>query len=104
MTAEEMFDGFDHAGYRDEVVERWGSDAHETGDRWWRGLGDDGRRAFQEEQRRIATATIADAERSGIWPGRIVTRISPARTFCEADAEDQHYLELYPDQKNQFDL
>lgn len=36
LMAEEMLDGFDHARYRDEVVERWGEDAYAEGDRWWR--------------------------------------------------------------------
>lgn len=36
MVAEKMFDGFDHAQYKDEVEERWGKDAYAKSDAWWR--------------------------------------------------------------------
>ena len=29
--AEDMFDGFDHTQYKDEVEERWGKDAYAEG-------------------------------------------------------------------------
>ena len=35
MMAENMFDGFDHTRYREEVEQRWGADAYTSGDRWW---------------------------------------------------------------------
>jgi DNA-binding transcriptional MerR regulator len=38
LMANEVFDGFDHTHYRDEVTERWGEQAYATGDRWWRGM------------------------------------------------------------------
>ena len=38
LMAEEMLNGFDHTKYRDEVVERWGRDAYDRSDRWWRGM------------------------------------------------------------------
>ncbi len=47
IMPEKMFDGFDHTQYRDEVESRWGADAYATSDRWWRGLTDDERRAWQ---------------------------------------------------------
>jgi DNA-binding transcriptional MerR regulator len=31
----EMFDGFDHTQYRDEVERRWGAQAYADGARWW---------------------------------------------------------------------
>ena len=34
--AEQMFDGFDHTQYKDEVEERWGKDAYAKSDAWWR--------------------------------------------------------------------
>jgi peptide-methionine (S)-S-oxide reductase len=49
-----------------------------------------------DEQRRIAEATIADVEASGLWPGKVVTEISPAGPFWEAEPEHQHYLERFP--------
>ena len=36
LMAEEMFDGFDHTQYKEEVEERWGKDAYTTSDSWWR--------------------------------------------------------------------
>lgn len=38
LMAQDMFDGFDHTQYREEVEERWGRDAYAESDRWWRGL------------------------------------------------------------------
>lgn len=50
-----------------------------------------------DEQRQVAESTIADLDASGIWPGKVVTEISEAGTFWEAEAEDQNYLQRYPD-------
>ena len=55
-----------------------------------------------DEQRQVAEDTIADADASGLWPGEVVTKISEAGSFWEAEAEDQGYLQHYPDGKNQF--
>ena len=49
-----------------------------------------------EQQRRVAEDTIADVEASGLWPGRVVTELSPAGDFWEAEPEHQDYLERYP--------
>ena len=49
-----------------------------------------------EEQRRVAEDTIADVETSGLWPGKVVTELSPAGDFWEAEPEHQDYLERYP--------
>ena len=38
LMAEEMFKGFDHTEYKDEVEQRWGKDAYATSDAWWRSL------------------------------------------------------------------
>jgi DNA-binding transcriptional MerR regulator len=48
LMAEEMFDGFDHTAYREEVETRWGADAYAEGDRWWRGMDAAERRSWQE--------------------------------------------------------
>jgi peptide-methionine (S)-S-oxide reductase len=55
-----------------------------------------------DEQRQVAADTIADADASGTWPGKVVTKISEAGPFWAAEAEDQDYLQHYPDGKNQF--
>ena len=50
-----------------------------------------------DEQKRIASDTIADVDASGIWPGKVVTEVAPAGAFWEAEPEHQDYLEHYPD-------
>jgi peptide-methionine (S)-S-oxide reductase len=50
-----------------------------------------------EEQKRIAEDTIADVDASGLWPGKVVTEVTPAGDFWEAEPEHQDYLEHYPD-------
>lgn len=61
--AEQMFDGFDHTRYRDEVEERWGKDAYARSDAWWRGLSADEKAAFQERIARLAADWTDAAER-----------------------------------------
>ena len=48
------------------------------------------------EQKAVAEDTIADVEASGLWPGKVVTEVSPAGDFWEAEPEHQDYLERYP--------
>jgi peptide-methionine (S)-S-oxide reductase len=48
------------------------------------------------KQKRIAEDTIADVEASGLWPGEVVTEVSPAGPFWEAEPEHQDYLEKNP--------
>ena len=49
-----------------------------------------------DEQRQVAEDTIADVDASGIWPGKVVTEISEAVPFWEAEPEHQDYLQRYP--------
>jgi len=49
-----------------------------------------------DEQRRVAEETIADVQGSGRWPGKVVTEVTPAGAFWEAEPEHQDYLERYP--------
>jgi peptide-methionine (S)-S-oxide reductase len=49
-----------------------------------------------DAQRRVAEDTIADVEASGLWPGKVVTEVTPAGPFWEAEPEHQDYLEHYP--------
>jgi peptide-methionine (S)-S-oxide reductase len=51
---------------------------------------------LDEEQKRIALDTIADVEASGLWPGKVVTEVSPASDFWQAEPEHQDYLQHYP--------
>ncbi|MDP1584648.1 MAG: peptide-methionine (S)-S-oxide reductase MsrA [Bradyrhizobium sp.] len=50
-----------------------------------------------EAQRDEAIRTIEDVNASGLWPGRVGTRVSPAGAFREAEPEHQDYLERYPE-------
>ncbi|GCE77763.1 MerR family transcriptional regulator [Cellulomonas biazotea] len=65
VMAEDMFDGFDHTQYQDEVEERWGKDAYARSDAWWRGLSADEKTAFQDETAALARAWASAAE-SGV--------------------------------------
>jgi peptide-methionine (S)-S-oxide reductase len=50
-----------------------------------------------DAQKREAEDTIADVEASGLWPGKVVTEVSPVGPFWEAEPEHQDYLEKYPE-------
>ncbi|MFE3441835.1 MerR family transcriptional regulator [Nocardia sp. NPDC059180] len=67
LVAAEVFDGFDHTQYKDEVIERWGKDAYESGDRWWRSLSAGDKQAFQQAQLDIA-ADFGRARAAGLDP------------------------------------
>jgi methionine-S-sulfoxide reductase len=49
-----------------------------------------------EAQKAVAEDVIADVEASGLWPGKVVTELSPAGDFWEAEPEHQDYLERIP--------
>ncbi|HIP68853.1 MAG TPA: peptide-methionine (S)-S-oxide reductase [Chromatiales bacterium] len=49
-----------------------------------------------EEQREVAQKTIGDVNASGLWPGPVVTKVSPAVDFWEAEPEHQDYLQRIP--------
>ncbi len=50
-----------------------------------------------EAQKKVAEDTIADVDASGLWPGKVVTEVTPAGPFWEAEPEHQDYLQKYPD-------
>jgi DNA-binding transcriptional MerR regulator len=54
LMADEMFDGFDHTQYEQEVTERWGKEAYDRGNRWWSALSEQERKAIMQEQADIA--------------------------------------------------
>jgi peptide-methionine (S)-S-oxide reductase len=49
-----------------------------------------------EEQKEAADTMIDAVNQSGLWPGKVVTKVSPAGDFWEAEPEHQDYLERYP--------
>lgn len=67
LMAEEMFDGFDHTRYKEEVEQRWGKDAYAKSDAWWRGLSVDDKQAWKQLMEQLGRDWIAAAQR-GIDP------------------------------------
>jgi peptide-methionine (S)-S-oxide reductase len=51
---------------------------------------------LDDEQKQVAEDTIADVEASGFWPGKVVTEVTAAGPFWEAEPEHQDYLQRYP--------
>jgi peptide-methionine (S)-S-oxide reductase len=49
---------------------------------------------MSEEQRRVAAETIADVDAARHWPGKVVTAVSEAGFFWEAD--DHDYFRRFP--------
>lgn len=49
-----------------------------------------------EDQKKVAEATIADVNDSGLWPGKVVTEVTPIGDFWEAEPEHQDYLMRKP--------
>jgi DNA-binding transcriptional MerR regulator len=67
LMAEDMFDGFDHTQYKDEVEERWGKDAYAKGDSWWKGMSDGERREWKARSEQLGKDWLAAAA-SGASP------------------------------------
>ena len=78
--AEKMFDGFDHTQYREEVEERWGTDAYARSDAWWRGMTADDKAAWQRDLARLAADWGAAAE-SGADPAGAEAQALAQRQF-----------------------
>jgi peptide-methionine (S)-S-oxide reductase len=51
---------------------------------------------LDDDQQRIARDAIGDVDASGRWPGAVVTEVTPASDFWEAEPEHQNYLQRYP--------
>jgi methionine-R-sulfoxide reductase/methionine-S-sulfoxide reductase len=49
-----------------------------------------------DEQKAVAEQTIKDVEASELWPGPVVTKITEASDFWEAEPDHQDYLERIP--------
>lgn len=49
-----------------------------------------------DEQRQMALDLIMEIEKSGLWPGKVVTEVLLEQPFWEAEPEHQDYLERYP--------
>lgn len=62
LMAENMFDGFDHTQYKDEVEERWGPEAYGAGNRWWTGMNEAQRAEWKAHTAQLSTDWAAAAE------------------------------------------
>lgn len=49
-----------------------------------------------DEQQTVAIKTIEDVNATNLWPDPVVTKVSPASDFWEAEIEHQDYLERIP--------
>jgi peptide-methionine (S)-S-oxide reductase len=49
-----------------------------------------------ENQKAIAEQTIKEVNASGLWPAKVVTEVSEAGDFWEAEPEHQDYLQRIP--------
>lgn len=67
LMAEEMFDGFDHREYEDEVRQTWGDRAYETSQTWWTGLTAPERSDWQSRAAALADDWTQAAE-AGVAP------------------------------------
>lgn len=79
LMTQNIFDGFDHTQYKEEVEERWGADAYRASDRWWRGLGAEGQREWQQRA----------AELSRDW-SEAASRGEDPRSQAAADLARRH--------------
>lgn len=62
LMAEEMFDGFDHPQYKDEVTQRWGRETYEASAQWWTSLGSDVRRSRKDRVQELNQSWVHAAE------------------------------------------
>jgi DNA-binding transcriptional MerR regulator len=67
MTADEMFEGFQHARYEPEARERWGDDAVDRSNANWAALGKDGQQRHLDAHREVVEA-LGAAIRVGFTP------------------------------------
>lgn len=67
LMAEDMFDGFDHTQYKDEVTQRWGAQAYADSDSWWRGMSAEEKSSWKKRVADLGSDWIAAAE-SGVAP------------------------------------
>jgi DNA-binding transcriptional MerR regulator len=83
----EMFDGFDHTQYKDEVEQRWGTEAYARSAKWWESKTPAERARWQAEQ----------TSRSRAWTELAKTDASPDAPDAQAlAAEHVRWLQSVP--------
>ena len=80
LMAEEMFNGFDHTQYKDEVEQRWGKDAYARSDAWWRSLTDEQKNDWKQLGAELGFDWIVAAD-NGIDPGSDEAQALAQRQF-----------------------
>lgn len=80
LMAEQMFDGFDHTTYQDEVASRWGEQASVDSDRWWRGMSAAERADWKASVARLCADWAAAAD-LGIDPAGDEAQVLAQRQF-----------------------
>jgi DNA-binding transcriptional MerR regulator len=65
LMAKDMFDGFDHTVYKEEVEQRWGRDAYAASDTWWRSMSENDKAEWMTRQQQLA-ADWSAAATSGV--------------------------------------
>lgn len=68
LMAEDMFDGFDHTRYKDEVEQRWGKDAYARSDAWYRGMSEKDRRGWLAKVAQLSADWTDAAKADGVSP------------------------------------
>ncbi|MFB2600228.1 MerR family transcriptional regulator [Herbiconiux sp. P17] len=63
LMAENMFEGFDHTQYKEEVEERWGKAAYAASDRWWSSMSAEEKGAWQQRVSQLNADWQSAAER-----------------------------------------
>lgn len=63
--SENMFDGYKHEEYKEEVVETWGQSAWDLSNNWWTDLGEEGQNAYQQKLAKLI-ADWQDAYKAGV--------------------------------------
>ncbi|HBJ72598.1 MAG TPA: MerR family transcriptional regulator [Actinobacteria bacterium] len=76
----ELFDGFDHTEYQQEVEERWGKESYANGDAWWRSKSEAEQAAWQETSGELASA----------WAQAAARDVDPMSQEAQALAERQN--------------
>ena len=67
LMAEDMLDGFDHTQYKEEVEERWGTQAYADSNRWWSSMSADDKADWMRRQKQLA-ADWQSAAANGLDP------------------------------------
>lgn len=65
--AENMFEGFKHEQYKDEVVEKYGESAWNQSNNWWASLGEAGQAAYQQKLTKLVN-DWQQAVKDGVAP------------------------------------